>query len=102
RGSTEALQILANGSGSNAAPRKIVINVEAPAPEKVAPEAPQAAPDAESGETVSEAEKSRRWIAGFKQRLDEQNLRRLNRNEPPPQPKPIFAEPEPEPEPELK
>ena len=108
RGSTEALQILTNGSGSNATPRRIVINVEEPAPEKVAPDVPQAEPDAETRETVSEAEKSRRWIAGFKQRLDEQAMRRLNRNEPPPQSQPppqpqpqrVFAEPEPVPAPE--
>lgn len=104
RGANEALEILRNGSASSAAPRRIVINVEEPAPEEVVPEAPPAAPDADGPETDSEAEKSRRWIAGFKQRLDEQALRRLNRNEPPPQPQRVFAEPEPElvPEPELK
>lgn len=104
RGANEALEVLRNGSASSAAPRRIVINVEEPAPEAVEPESPQAAPDADGPETDSEAEKSRRWIAGFKQRLDEQALRRLNRNEPPPQPQRVFAEPEPEPvpEPELK
>jgi hypothetical protein len=55
---------------------------------------------------VSEDEKSRRWIAGLKQRLDEQELRRLNRNESftavraakPPEPEPEPEEPQiPEP-----
>jgi outer membrane biosynthesis protein TonB len=100
RGSAEALQILANGSGSNAAPGKIVINIEEPVAEKAAPQPSQPAPDTEGPETISEAEKSRRWIAGFKQRLDEQAMRRLNRNEPPLQPQPVFAQPEPEPQPQ--
>ena len=36
---------------------------------------------------VDAEEKSRRWIAGLKQRLDEQAVRRMNRNEPAPEPR---------------
>jgi hypothetical protein len=93
RGLTEALDILTNTKRTSTPPKRILINIEEP-------EKPEEAREPESRETVSEAEKSRRWIAGFKQRLDEQALRRLNRNESeevrttkPPEPE----EPEPEP-----
>jgi hypothetical protein len=98
RGLTEALDILTNTPRTVTPPRRIVVNIEDP--EKR--EEIQKGADDEARESVSDAEKSRRWIAGFKQRLDEQELRRLNRNEPgevrttkPPEP----DEPEPEPEP---
>lgn len=97
RGLTEALDILTNTRPTSTPPRRIVIDLEEP--KKPEPEVTPPAQDAESRESVSEAEKSRRWITGFKQRLDEQALRRLNRNEPPPQPEPVVPEPEPEPEP---
>lgn len=94
RGLTEALAILRNGPRNSTPPRKIVIPFDEQ--EKVAPQKPAATPQDEGKESVSEAEKSRRWIAGFKQRLQEQELRRLNRNEPLPQPtREVETEPPP-------
>jgi ankyrin repeat protein len=103
RGLTEALDILTNNKRPSSPPKRIVVNFEEP-------ERPPAPPEPENRESVSEAEKSRRWISGFKQRLDEQALRRMNRNEPSevksvkapepePEPKPEPPKPEPEPEP---
>jgi hypothetical protein len=95
RGLTEALDILTNTQQTSSAPSRILINFDEP-------EKPDATrEEREPREAVSEAEKSRRWITGFKQRLDEQALRRMNRNEDaevrtaakPPEPQ----EPEPEP-----
>jgi hypothetical protein len=108
RGLTEALAILTNGPPPSTPPRRIVIPLEEPPAEKAVPEKSAARHSDENGrEDVSEAEKSSRWIAGFKQRLHEQELRRLNRNEPSPEPRPApvteipkVVEPEPEPEPE--
>jgi len=95
RGLTEALDILTNPHRASTPPKRILINLEEPAQRDVTP----SKLEDEAREPVSDAEKSRRWIAGFKQRLDEQALRRLNRNESaetktakPPEP------PEPEPE----
>lgn len=90
RGSNEAVAILTNRHRESTPPRKIVIPLEEPPPQKTAakePPPPQRTNEEEKV-SVSEAEKSLRWIAGFKQRLHEQELRRLNRNEPPPQPPP--------------
>ncbi|HEU4835169.1 MAG TPA: ankyrin repeat domain-containing protein [Pyrinomonadaceae bacterium] len=117
RGLTEALSILTNRPQQSTPPKRIVIPLEAPEPhskpesKKAATETPAAPRGDENGkENVSEAEKSLRWVAGFKQRLHEQELRRLNRNEPPsilPEPPkaavietPKAPEPEPEPVPE--
>jgi hypothetical protein len=81
RGLTEAVAILTNGPQESTPPRRITVPIEAPANvEKPAKR------DDDAKETASEAEKSLRWITGFKQRLHEQELRRLNRNEPPPEP----------------
>ena len=81
RGLTEMLAVLKNGPQSSTPPRRLVIPLEEPG--KVAPEKPAAkGNNEEAKETVSEAEKSQRWLAGLKQRLHEQELRRLNRNEP--------------------
>lgn len=93
RGLTEVVAILTNGVHESTPPKRIVIPLEEP--EKVvAPEKPAAK------ESVSDAEKSLRWISGFKQRLEEQELRRLNRNEEPQKP-PVIEPPKvPEPEPE--
>jgi ankyrin repeat protein len=100
RGLTEAVAILTNTHRESTPPRKIVIPLEEPPPQKATakePPPPQRTNEEEK-ESVSEAEKSLRWIAGFKQRLHEQELRRLNRNEPPPEPPPpVIAPPEPEP-----
>lgn len=90
RGLTEAVSILTNGPQESTPPRRITIPLGEPAK----PEKPSAKRDNDAKENVSEAEKSLRWIAGFKQRLHEQELRRLNRNEPPPPP---AVEPEPPP-----
>ena len=84
RGITEAIDILTNNRRASTPPKKIFINFEEP--EKREPEKP-VAPQPAVDEPLSEDEKSRRWIAGFKQRLDEQASRRFN--------------PEPEPEPEV-
>lgn len=77
--------------------RRIVIPVEEPAqsvtktpPAPRSDEVPSAAPD---------DQKSRRWVEGVKQRLDEQAMRRLNRNEPPPEPRIVPEEPPSPPEP---
>jgi hypothetical protein len=107
RGLAEAVAILTNGKEQSTPPRRIVIPLEEP--QHAAPEKP--ADRSDEKESVSEAEKSLRWIAGFKQRLHEQELRRLNRNEPPlisPEPQkatpivepPKAKAPEPQPEPE--
>ena len=92
RGLTEAVAILTNGPQESTPPRRITIPIGEP--EKV--EKPSTKRDDDAKETASEAEKSLRWIAGFKQRLHEQELRRLNRNEPSPEP-PSVVEPEPPP-----
>ena len=109
RGLTEAVAILTNSHRESTPPRKIVIPLEEPPPQKKAAKEPPPPPkrtNEEDKEGVSEAEKSLRWIAGFKQRLHEQELRRLNRNEPPPSiiepptpPEPEPPAPEPPPEP---
>ena len=96
RGLTEAVSILTNSPQESTPPRRITIPIEEPPK----PEKPAAKRGDDAKETVSEAEKSLRWIAGFKQRLHEQELRRLNRNEPPPQP-PQPSEVETEPPPPL-
>jgi len=108
RGLNEAVAILTNTHRESTPPRKIVIPLEEPPPHKTVVKEPPPPPkrvNEEEKEGVSEAEKSLRWIAGFKQRLHEQELRRLNRNEPAPEPMPpavieLPKAPEPEPPPE--
>ena len=91
RGSTEALELFANTARPSTPPRRILINLEEPEQSE-----PEVTPEeVETREYVSEAEKSRRWVTGLKQRLDEQAQRSLNRNEPPPQRDPVVPEPEP-------
>jgi hypothetical protein len=93
RGLTEVVAILTNDVHESTPPKRIVIPLDEP--EKVVvPEKPEAK------ESVSDAEKSLRWISGFKQRLQEQELRRLNRNEEPQTPPVIEPPKAPEPEPE--
>jgi outer membrane biosynthesis protein TonB len=92
RGLTEALAVLTSAPRISTPPKRITINLEQP-------ETPEPPAAAETRESVSDAERSRRWIAGFKQRLDEQELRRLTGNDPPPPPQPVLSEPEAEPEP---
>ena len=98
RGINDALDILTNTRRVSTPPKKILINFEEPEKREAAK---PVVPEPEVGEPVSEAEKSSRWIAGFKQRLDEQASRRLNRNEPEPPVRPQVKEPEREPEPEV-
>ena len=78
RGLTEVLDVLENAPPPPARKSKIVVNLEEPQQNTV--DAPN--PETKSRELLSEDEKSRRWLAGLKQRLREQELRRLNRNEP--------------------
>ena len=94
RGSTEALELF-NTARPSTPPKRILINLEEP--DESEPEVIPPARDNEPRESVSEAEKSRRWITGLKQRLDEQAQRRLNSNEAPPPQDPIVPEAEPEP-----
>ena len=89
RGLTEAVGILKNGSAAATPPRKIVVPIEKP--DQIVPEALPVEP--RERETVADDEKSRRWLTGLKQRLDELEGRRLNRNEPR-QPPPPQAEPQ--------
>ena len=96
RGLTEALSILTNTSQPATAPRRIVVNLEEP--EESVPPAPP--PETEEREKVPHDEKSRRWLAGLKQRMTELEGRRLNRNEPHPErPTPPAAPPAAPPEP---
>lgn len=81
RGLTEALAILKNGSQQSTPPRRITIPLEQPEPVAVE-KAPARGDGEEVKKTVSDAEKSSRWLSGLKQRLNEQELRRLSRNEP--------------------
>lgn len=87
RGSNEAIEILTSIPRSSTPPRRITINLEEPQPVVTAPD--------ETRESVSEAEKSRRWVTGLKQRLDEQAQRQTSRSEPPPQQEAVAPEPEP-------
>ncbi len=94
RGLPEASAILTNKPSPAPQTRRIVIPVEEPKePVKKTPPAPS------NESTASENEKSRRWVEGVKQRLDEQTLRRLNRNEPPIEQRIVREEPTPTPTP---
>ena len=74
RGLPDAVAILTNTSQPSTPPKRILIPLQEP--EKVAPEVPQPKGDGESKEPVSDVEKSRRWLAGVRQRKDEQAARR--------------------------
>ena len=95
RGLNEAHAILTKTPEPAPRSRRIVIPVE----ETKEPVAKT--PPAQRNEEVktSENEKSRRWVDGVKQRLDEQAMRRLNRNEPPLEPPIAREEPTPPPPP---
>lgn len=95
RGLNEAHAILTNRPEPASRPNRIVIPLEE-TPESVAQKPP--APGDEQIEKAFTDEKSRRWLAGVKQRLDEQAMRRLNRNEPPLDPR-LTREEEPPPPP---
>lgn len=94
RGSREALEILEGTPPSTAAP--------AIEPVRPVPQATPPARETETKETVSDDEKSRRWLAGLRQRLNEQEVRRPSRNEQveaPPPPAPVERPKPPEPDP---
>lgn len=78
RGLREALSILTNGVKSATPPKKIIVDIQEP--EESVPAAPP--PASQEREAIADAEKSRRWVSGLKQRLDELEGRKLNRNEP--------------------
>lgn len=90
RGLSEALEILTNGADSGAVRKKIVVNLE---DTKKPEDSKRATPEPQPNARASEEERSRKWLAGLKQRLREQELRSLNRNEP--QPEPRRSEPQP-------
>ena len=69
--------------------RRIVIPLEEPPKSAAEPRVTEPKESADGGE------KSRRWLAGVKQRLDEQEMRRLNRNEPPLERRLVREEPPP-------
>ena len=92
RGITEALDILTNTRRASTPPKKILINFEEPEKRETAK---PVAPEPAVSDLLSEEEKSRRWLAGLKQRLDEQASRHVNR-EPEPPVRQQVKEPEPE------
>lgn len=96
RGLNEAYAILTTRPDPATRPRRIVIPVEET--EKPAVAAPPA-PRNDEVKSAGSEEKSRRWVEGVKQRLDEQAMRRLNRNEPPPERRAVREEPPPPPDP---
>ena len=79
RGLNEAAAILTNRPEPAPRARRIVIPVEETEPPVA--ETPPAPRNDEVKNTAFDDEKSRRWVEGVKQRLDEQAMRRLNRNE---------------------
>jgi Ankyrin repeats (many copies) len=98
RGLTEAHGILTRRPESTTS--RIVIPLEEPQKS-----APDPTPDSRVNETKASAdngEKSRRWLAGLKQRFDEQEMRRLNRNEPPVERRIVREEPLPPPPPPVE
>ncbi|HYK22759.1 MAG TPA: ankyrin repeat domain-containing protein [Pyrinomonadaceae bacterium] len=91
RGLSEALAILTHNPTANILITRPTVETEK---EAAAVEPPRpAAPPPQSEKRESDAdEKSRRWLAGLKQRLDEIEGRRLNRNEPPRQSRQLDSE----------
>lgn len=81
RGLSEAHAILSKSPQSVIRPKRIVIPVEGH--EEPVAEPPPNLSANEIKENVGDDEKSRRWLAGLMQRLDEQATRRLNSNESP-------------------
>ncbi|HEU4930925.1 MAG TPA: ankyrin repeat domain-containing protein [Pyrinomonadaceae bacterium] len=97
RGLNEAYAILTTPPEPSTRSRRIVIPVEQT--EKPPVETPSAPRNDEVKSTGPDDGKSRRWVEGVKQRLDEQAMRRLNRNELPLERPPVREEPPPPPEP---
>ena len=79
RGSREALEVLTGIPQSTTAAPTVEIE-ERLHSVSVSPPAPPAR-ESEIKETVSDDEKSRRWLAGLRRRLDEQQVRPSSRNE---------------------
>ncbi|HET6972792.1 MAG TPA: ankyrin repeat domain-containing protein [Pyrinomonadaceae bacterium] len=100
RGLTEAHNILTNKPETATRPKRILIPVEEPT-KPLANTTPTPRID-EAKNSVSDEDKSRRWLAGVRQRLDEQAMRRLNRNEPPVEPRFIREEPPSPPPPPIE
>ena len=96
RGLNEAYSILTKKPEPTTRSTRIVIPV-ADMDQPVAETPPAPRHDEVKG-TATENEKSRRWVEGVKQRLDEQAMRRLNRNEPSIEPRVVREEPPPPPE----
>jgi Ankyrin repeats (many copies) len=98
RGLNEAYAILTTRPEPSTRSRRIVIPLEQT--ETPAVEPPPAPRNDEVKNTGPDDGKSRRWVEGVKQRLDEQAMRRLNRNEMPLERPPVREEPPPPPPPE--
>lgn len=90
RGLTEAHTILTSSPESTPRRKRIVIPVEEP--KKSVAETPPVPRRDEVKTAGSDDDKSRRWLAGVKQRFDEQAIQRLNRNELPVEPSPVRDE----------
>jgi len=96
RGLNEVLAILTNSPTANILVERPTIDTQEAEQLVVEPPRTTATPTtAEKREPDSSDDKSRRWLAGLKQRLDELEVRRLNRNEP--RAEPIRPETEPPP-----
>jgi hypothetical protein len=81
RGLHEAYAILTKTPEPAPQPSRIVIPVEETKPPVAKTPSPPRNDEVKS--TAADDGKSRRWVEGVKQRLEEQAMRRLNRNEPP-------------------
>ena len=81
RGLPEAKTILTSSPESATRRKRIVIPVEEP--KTSVAETPPTPRNDEVKSSGSDDDKSRRWLAGVKQRFDEQAIQRLNRTEPP-------------------
>ena len=94
RGLTEALAIFTHNPTANILITRPTIETEEEAGVVEPPRAPAPPPPSEKRESDAD-DKSRRWLAGLKQRLDEVEARRLNRNESPREPQGSHIEPPP-------
>ena len=87
RGLSEALAILTNSPTANILVERPTVETQGEASVVEPPPTTATPAPTEKKEPDSSDDKSRRWLAGLKQRLDELEVRRLNRNEPRPEPK---------------
>jgi hypothetical protein len=93
RGLSEALAILTHNPNANILIARPTIETDEGVLES--PRATTTPSQTEKADPESSEDKSRRWLAGLKQRLDELEVRRLNRNEPPRESVRSSAEPPP-------